>query len=255
MQLIYHQTKQKENVATNKLLKSTSLMSETKTNSNASHSLISTPVIGGFLNLNKQQSQTQRKNEIKPIKPTSTRNYLKLLENDHPVINLATNNADSLPPPAPPSHTVSFLRPKSQSDNNLIGKVNISLKAKRKVLETLRSDSFTSYSSCNLSDGAALISSTVLAAATAIDPSHVSTKLPYNCIITVDTSKARSNAEVLKMCMSELSWQECPEGLVAGCDIIWQSCTSHEGRDQFVNATQTSSSRINKFPCKYFLRM
>jgi hypothetical protein len=88
---------------------------------------------------------------------------------------------------------------------------------------------------------------------TSISLEHISTKLPYNYLITIDTSKARSNLEVLKMCISELGWQECPEGLASGCDIIWQSCTSHEGRDQFVNATQSATSRVNKFPCKFSL--
>ncbi|CAF0971673.1 unnamed protein product, partial [Brachionus calyciflorus] len=66
--------------------------------------------------------------------------------------------------------------------------------------------------------------------------------------ITVDTSKARSNTEVLKLCIMELGWQECPDGLPNGCDIIWQSFASHEGRDQKQNTNSTSDSRLNKFP-------
>lgn len=81
--------------------------------------------------------------------------------------------------------------------------------------------------------------------------------------VTVDTSKAKSNSEVIRLCLTELGWQECPKG-GSGCDIIWQSCaTSHEGRDS-VNSTpnnvssltSTQSSfptRVNKFPCIIFL--
>jgi hypothetical protein len=71
-------------------------------------------------------------------------------------------------------------------------------------------------------------------------------------IVTVDTSKARSNAEVLRMCLKELGWQDCPAGLPNGCDIIWQSCTSHEG-DQTVPNTHFAHSRVNKFPNMNFL--
>ncbi|RNA28910.1 tubulin polyglutamylase TTLL11 [Brachionus plicatilis] len=66
--------------------------------------------------------------------------------------------------------------------------------------------------------------------------------------ITVDTSKARSNTEVLKLCIAELGWQECPSGLANGCDIIWQSCASHEGRDQNSFSCFSPDSRLNKFP-------
>lgn len=82
--------------------------------------------------------------------------------------------------------------------------------------------------------------------------------------VTVDTSKAKSNSDVIRMCLRDLGWHECPKG-GPGCDIVWQSCTtSHEGRDLFnstpnnaINATivsQTSlvsSTRINKFPCNF----
>lgn len=73
-------------------------------------------------------------------------------------------------------------------------------------------------------------------------------------MVTVDTSKARSNTEVLRMCLKELGWQDCPAGLPNGCDIIWQSCTSHEG-DQTMSNTHFAHSRVNKFPnMNYLLR-
>ena len=77
-------------------------------------------------------------------------------------------------------------------------------------------------------------------------------KFLTKCIISVDTSKARSNAEVLKMCLTELGWQDCPNGLAGGCDIIWQSSTSsHEGEhgNSIPNTNKDQQSRINKFPC------
>lgn len=77
--------------------------------------------------------------------------------------------------------------------------------------------------------------------------------------VTVDTSKAKSNSDVIRKCLIELGWQECSKGGL-GCDIIWQSCAaSHEGRDS-INSTPnngsslalnetSSTTRINKFPC------
>lgn len=68
-------------------------------------------------------------------------------------------------------------------------------------------------------------------------------------LITVDTSKARSNSEVLKICLAELGWQDCPNGLPHGCDIIWQSCTSHEGEHNSSSLNYSNTARVNKFPC------
>ena len=71
----------------------------------------------------------------------------------------------------------------------------------------------------------------------------------YKNFITIDTSKARSNSEVLRVCINELKWTECPNGLPnQGCDIIWQSCTTNES-DQSNIAITPYQSRINKFPC------
>jgi hypothetical protein len=72
------------------------------------------------------------------------------------------------------------------------------------------------------------------------------------CNITVDISKARSNTEVLKMCLSELGWQDSTTGQNSGCDIIWQSCTSSYETDPGNTVSYSNYSRVNKFPCKYF---
>lgn len=75
------------------------------------------------------------------------------------------------------------------------------------------------------------------------------------CNILVDTSKARSNSDVLRRCLTELGWQECTTGgHHTYCDIIWQSCTSHENKENVHsnNSHYSSNVRINKFPCKYF---
>lgn len=73
--------------------------------------------------------------------------------------------------------------------------------------------------------------------------------------VTVDTSKAKSNSDVIRMCLNELGWMECPKGGV-GCDIVWQSCTtSHEGRDlasnpvsSFTSSVSGFTAKLNKFP-------
>ena len=74
----------------------------------------------------------------------------------------------------------------------------------------------------------------------------------FKCSVTVDTSKARSNSEVLRMCINQLGWTECPfpsANQTSTCDIIWQSCTTHEGDlNSVVYYNQTS--RVNKFPSK-----
>jgi hypothetical protein len=66
--------------------------------------------------------------------------------------------------------------------------------------------------------------------------------------ITVDTSKANSNLEVVRLCINELGWIEMPNGSPTGCDIYWHSSTYHEGYygSKFVC---NHSGRINKFPC------
>jgi hypothetical protein len=75
--------------------------------------------------------------------------------------------------------------------------------------------------------------------------------------ITVDTSRARSNLEVLRLCINELGWQENSSGDDAHCDIIWQSCASTNESEQLKASTSSSSAhwphraaRVNKFPCE-----
>jgi hypothetical protein len=162
---------------------------------------------------------------------------MKLLVKDNPIMNLKISQ----------SETVSEKRPISverKTDDFIIKKVTDFTRpsiAKPKALESLKVESLQSF---------ALLNQPVHTITSAVTSNgSVSNKIPYNCIITVDTSKARSNSEVLKLCINELGWQECPDGLAAGCDIIWQSCTSHEGRDQFTSISHSASSRINKFPC------
>ena len=81
---------------------------------------------------------------------------------------------------------------------------------------------------------------------TGISPN--SKKLNEKMPITVDTSKANSNLEVVRLCINELGWLEMPNGSPNGCDIYWHSSTYHEGyygNKFFCN----HSGRINKFPC------
>ena len=77
-------------------------------------------------------------------------------------------------------------------------------------------------------------------------------------LIKVNTSKSNSNYDVIRMCLDELGWQDCPNGPPSnGCDIIWQSCASSSGGDtnepianDFSYAKYTI---INKFPCIFFI--
>jgi hypothetical protein len=168
------------------------------------------------------------------------KDYLKLLIKD---MNLKTS--ESLPPPLP--NTGQLISGKKVEEILLKSCINESRKSSigPKTSDALRVESYYSLASCGNNNNNNNNNSS-----SAHTTSFPNKMLPLNCIITVDTSKARSNAEVLKMCIGELGWQECPDGLNSGCDIIWQSCTSHEGRDQFSNISQSASSRINKFPCK-----
>ncbi len=164
---------------------------------------------------------------------TGSRDYMKLLVKDNPISNLKLNGLETpTTEKGSPSH-------EKKTDEFLFKKASEYTRhsiAKPKALESLKVESFHTFASCNQTNPT--------------NNNTVATKVPYSCIITVDTSKARSNSEVLKLCIAELGWQECPDGLASGCDIIWQSCTSHEGRDQFTNISQSALSRINKFPCK-----
>ncbi|CAF3532594.1 unnamed protein product [Rotaria sp. Silwood1] len=63
-------------------------------------------------------------------------------------------------------------------------------------------------------------------------------------LITVDTSKARSNLQVVRLCLRELGWKECSHSTTLDSDIYWHSSSFHEGNTNFT----FSSGRINKFP-------
>lgn len=72
--------------------------------------------------------------------------------------------------------------------------------------------------------------------------------IPSNNVITVDTSKANTNLEVVRLCIQELGWQEYPNGSPNGCDIYWHSSTYHEGYHSTKFAYNHCGS-VNKFPC------
>ncbi len=68
-------------------------------------------------------------------------------------------------------------------------------------------------------------------------------------LIKVDTSKSRTNYDVIRMCLNELGWQDCPNGYSNGCDIIWQSCASSNENNDPSSFAYAKNIRINKFPC------
>ncbi|XP_013406638.1 tubulin polyglutamylase TTLL11 isoform X3 [Lingula anatina] len=60
-------------------------------------------------------------------------------------------------------------------------------------------------------------------------------------VITVDTSKAKYNQDIVRLCVKELGWKEYPYGKKDGsCDIYWH-CNGF-------NDTDVISGRVNKFP-------
>ncbi|CAM2703411.1 unnamed protein product [Rotaria socialis] len=63
-------------------------------------------------------------------------------------------------------------------------------------------------------------------------------------LITIDTSKARSNLEVVRFCIRELGWRECFISTNVDSDIYWHSSSFHEGNINFA----FNSGRVNKFP-------
>ncbi|CAF0814940.1 unnamed protein product [Rotaria sordida] len=63
-------------------------------------------------------------------------------------------------------------------------------------------------------------------------------------LITVDTSKARSNLQIVRLCLRELGWKEYSHGTTLDCDIYWHSSSFYEGNTNFT----FSSGRVNKFP-------
>jgi hypothetical protein len=68
-------------------------------------------------------------------------------------------------------------------------------------------------------------------------------------LIKVDTSRSRTNYDVIRMCLNELGWQDCPNGFSNGCDIVWQSCASSNENNDPSSFSYAKNIRINKFPC------
>jgi len=66
-------------------------------------------------------------------------------------------------------------------------------------------------------------------------------------LITVDTSKARSNLEVVRLCLRELAWKEV-NAVSTDSDIYWHSSSFLEGNPTF----PYSSGRVNKFPGMFY---
>ncbi|UJR08939.1 hypothetical protein I4U23_013191 [Adineta vaga] len=62
--------------------------------------------------------------------------------------------------------------------------------------------------------------------------------------VTVDTSKARSNLDVVRICIRELGWKECTFTTTPDSDIYWHCASFHEGNINFA----FTSGRVNKFP-------
>ncbi|KAM4719197.1 tubulin polyglutamylase TTLL11 isoform 2-T2 [Anableps anableps] len=59
--------------------------------------------------------------------------------------------------------------------------------------------------------------------------------------VTVDTSKAKTSLEALKLSIKELKWKEFPLGRRAACDIYWHGVSFHDNEN-------IASGQVNKFP-------
>ncbi|XP_043576193.1 tubulin polyglutamylase TTLL11 isoform X2 [Chiloscyllium plagiosum] len=60
-------------------------------------------------------------------------------------------------------------------------------------------------------------------------------------VVTVDTSKAKTSSEALKICIQQLKWKEFPTGRRHLCDIYWHGSSFHDGE-------VSSSGQVNKYP-------
>jgi hypothetical protein len=76
--------------------------------------------------------------------------------------------------------------------------------------------------------------------------------------ITIDLTKARSNTQLLKMCIGELGWNSIDTlPLNNNFDIIWLSAISQQSditttlpsNDSQTILNNNNNTRINKFPC------
>ncbi|KAM9820803.1 tubulin polyglutamylase TTLL11 [Neosynchiropus ocellatus] len=59
--------------------------------------------------------------------------------------------------------------------------------------------------------------------------------------VTVDTSKAKTSLEALKISIKTLKWREFPMGRRASCDIYWHGVSFHDNEN-------IVSGQVNKFP-------
>ncbi|XP_031417389.1 tubulin polyglutamylase TTLL11-like, partial [Clupea harengus] len=59
--------------------------------------------------------------------------------------------------------------------------------------------------------------------------------------VTVDTSKAKTSLEALKLSIRQLKWKEFPTGRRAACDIYWHGVSFHDNEN-------IVSGQVNKFP-------
>lgn len=59
--------------------------------------------------------------------------------------------------------------------------------------------------------------------------------------VTVDSSKAKTSLEALKVSIRQLKWKEFPTGRRAACDIYWHGVSFHDNENII-------SGQVNKFP-------
>ncbi|XP_038589990.1 tubulin polyglutamylase TTLL11 [Micropterus salmoides] len=59
--------------------------------------------------------------------------------------------------------------------------------------------------------------------------------------VTVDTAKAKTSLEALKLSIKQLKWKEFPLGRRAACDIYWHGVSFHDNENII-------SGQVNKFP-------
>ncbi|XP_067339729.1 tubulin polyglutamylase TTLL11 isoform X2 [Channa argus] len=59
--------------------------------------------------------------------------------------------------------------------------------------------------------------------------------------VTVDTSKAKTSLEALKLSIKQLKWKEFPLGRRTACDIYWHGVSFHDNE-------HIASGQVNKFP-------
>uniref|UniRef100_UPI00398F7714 tubulin polyglutamylase TTLL11 isoform X1 n=2 Tax=Pristiophorus japonicus TaxID=55135 RepID=UPI00398F7714 len=60
-------------------------------------------------------------------------------------------------------------------------------------------------------------------------------------VVAVDSSKAKTSSEALKICIQQLKWKEFPTGRRLLCDIYWHGVSFHDGE-------VSRSGQVNKFP-------